>query len=183
MRIVKEGDRARQDELVGQLVSLFPNEARAPKVIDRRASPTYGYRAVHVIVFPDAVPVEIQVRTRLQHEWADMFEKLADRAGRGIRYGAPPDHWCSAEEREALDPSQLGLYNAAYSVRKATVASALLPWQTSLPLSKRQSRPTLRHRSSLHIDRRFPTGWSNCGVRSRAGTPPATDDATDGEPF
>ncbi len=49
-----------------------------------------GYRAVHVIVFPDGIPVEIQVRTRWQHEWAELYEKLADQVGRGIRYGEPP---------------------------------------------------------------------------------------------
>ncbi|MGH3722296.1 MAG: hypothetical protein ACRDRI_26350 [Pseudonocardiaceae bacterium] len=37
--------------------------------------------------------MEIQLRTQLQHEWVDLFEKLADRVGRGIRYGEPPEHW------------------------------------------------------------------------------------------
>jgi ppGpp synthetase/RelA/SpoT-type nucleotidyltranferase len=37
-------------------------------VIDRRAEPMHGYRAVHVIVFPDGAPIEIQVRTAWQHE-------------------------------------------------------------------------------------------------------------------
>lgn len=30
---------------------------------NRRETPSYGYRAVHVIVFPDGIPVEIQIRT------------------------------------------------------------------------------------------------------------------------
>lgn len=37
--------------------------------------------------------MEIQLRTKLQHEWANLFEKLADRVGRGIRYGEPPERW------------------------------------------------------------------------------------------
>ncbi len=52
----------------------------------------HGYSAVHVIVFPEGAPVEIQVRTSWQHEWAELFEKLADLIGRGIRYGEPPEN-------------------------------------------------------------------------------------------
>lgn len=125
MRIVGGSDRREQDTLVGQLLELFENEGRAPKIVDRRMHPSHGYRAVHVIAFPDAVPVEIQVRTRLQHEWADMFEKLADRVGRGIRYGEAPSHWLSADEREAGDPMLRGLYDVAYESRNGTVASAI----------------------------------------------------------
>lgn len=90
MRIVMDGDRTAQDVLVGELVELFADAPREPKVIDRRENPSHGYRAVHVIVFPEDMAVEIQVRTRWQHEWADMFEKLADRVGRDIRYGQVP---------------------------------------------------------------------------------------------
>lgn len=34
-------------------------------------------------------PVEIQLRTARQHQWAELFEKLADKWGRAIRYGGP----------------------------------------------------------------------------------------------
>jgi ppGpp synthetase/RelA/SpoT-type nucleotidyltranferase len=51
-----------------------------------------GYRAVHVIAYPDGYPIEIQIRTEWQHLWAEWFERLADRYGRGIRYGEPPAH-------------------------------------------------------------------------------------------
>lgn len=57
---------------------------------DRRAEPSFGYRAVHVIVKVRGRPVEIQVRTRLQDLWAQIVERLADEWGRGIRYGEPP---------------------------------------------------------------------------------------------
>lgn len=40
-----------------------------------------------MIVFPDGIPVEIQVRTYLQNEWAQFVERLADSWGRGLRYG------------------------------------------------------------------------------------------------
>jgi len=71
MRIVGEFDRRGQDELVEGIVALFGDGNRAPKVVDRRAEPMHWYRAVHVIVFPEGAPVEIQVRTGWQHEWAE----------------------------------------------------------------------------------------------------------------
>lgn len=64
MRIIGGSDRREQDALVGHLFELFENEGRAPKIVDRRMHPSHGYRAVHVIVFPDAVPVEIQTSSR-----------------------------------------------------------------------------------------------------------------------
>lgn len=110
-------DRDEQDDLVRRIVSLFDDEVRPPKVVDRRYQPSYGYRAVHLIVFPASVPVEIQVRTRLQHEWANLFEKLADRIGRGIRYGEEPARWLSREEVEALGPHDKQEYEMAYQSR------------------------------------------------------------------
>jgi ppGpp synthetase/RelA/SpoT-type nucleotidyltranferase len=89
MRITGSFDLAAQDALVAQIVSLFAVEQRAPRVIDRRAAPMHGYRAVHVVAYPDRIPLEIQVRTSWQHEWAELFEKLADAVGREIRYGDP----------------------------------------------------------------------------------------------
>lgn len=90
MRIVMDGsDRRAQDSLVTQLSDLFGGPGCPVKHVDRRADPRSGYRAVHLVVHVDSVPVEIQVRTELQHEWAEFFEKLADRLGRGIRYGEP----------------------------------------------------------------------------------------------
>ena len=90
MRIVGTFDRRGQNDVVRSVCELFEGEVRAPKVIDRRVAPMYGYAAVHVIVFPEGTPIEIQIRTAWQHEWAELFEKLADLVGRGIRYGEPP---------------------------------------------------------------------------------------------
>lgn len=98
MRIVGGFDRQGQDELVERIVALFRDGERVPKVVDRRAEPMHGYRAVHVVVFPEGAPIEIQVRTEWQHEWAEFFEKLADRVGRGIRYGEPPAKWWTPDD-------------------------------------------------------------------------------------
>jgi ppGpp synthetase/RelA/SpoT-type nucleotidyltranferase len=104
MRIVGGFDRGGQDVLVAGLADLFSGERRTPRVVDRRAEPVQGYRAVHVIVFPQGIPIEIQVRTRWQHEWAELVEKLADRVGRGIRYGEPPKRLFSQAEFDELPP-------------------------------------------------------------------------------
>lgn len=93
MRIVSDCNRHEQDRIASKLMQLFAEFGPPlPKLVDRRTHPSHGYRAVHVIVYVDGAPVEIQVRTKLQHEWADLFEKLADKVGRGIRYGEPPEH-------------------------------------------------------------------------------------------
>ena len=94
MRIVSDCSRHQQDQIASQLMQLFTELGQPlPKLVDRRTHPSHGYRAVHVIVYVDGAPIEIQVRTKLQHEWANLFEKLADRVGRGIRYGEPPEHF------------------------------------------------------------------------------------------
>jgi ppGpp synthetase/RelA/SpoT-type nucleotidyltranferase len=124
MRIVASPDRDHQDELVGQLTELFTRGRSSPRVVDRREQPMHGYTAVHVIPVVRDVPIEIQVRTRLQHEWADLFEKLADRMGRGIRYGEPPAHWKSTHERKALPPDRRKQYDLRYALRCDAVALA-----------------------------------------------------------
>jgi hypothetical protein len=76
----------RQDEVVKQLIELFGHGA---KVIDRRAEPMAGYRAVHLEIQWRAIPIEVQVRTAAQHLWAEAFERFGDRVGREIRYPTP----------------------------------------------------------------------------------------------
>lgn len=86
-RLRVEMNRTEQDQLVARIVELFPGA----DVKDRRAEPSHGYRAVHVIVEVNQRLVEIQVRTGLQDLWAQVVERLADRWGRGIRYGDLPN--------------------------------------------------------------------------------------------
>lgn len=105
-RVVLDGGRAEQDSTVSQLVDEFETSDRPVKVVDRRSDPRSGYRAVHLVVSVDGLPVEIQLRTDLQHRWAELFEKLADEFGRGIRYGQPPELLLPlpAEAAAALSP-------------------------------------------------------------------------------
>lgn len=66
---------------------LFPDAS----VVDRRVKPSHGYRAVHVIVKITGKPVEIQIRSRLQHLWAEFCEKNADVIDPSIKYGGGND--------------------------------------------------------------------------------------------
>lgn len=50
-----------------------------------------GYRAVHIYVRYDARLVEVQLRTRIQHEWAYTVETIASRLGLDIKGGAGPE--------------------------------------------------------------------------------------------
>lgn len=89
LRVVVHGTRADQDKIVARIAALFPNDDHPPKLIDRRADPRSGYRAVHLEVKSEHILIEVQVRTALQHRWAELFERTADRLGRGLRYGEP----------------------------------------------------------------------------------------------
>lgn len=80
-------DVSEQNRVVEALRVTFPKAT----VVDRRAAPSYGYRAVHVIVDVDGRFVEIQIRSILQHTWAEVSEKLADVVDPAIKYGGGPD--------------------------------------------------------------------------------------------
>lgn len=73
-----------QDRFVGTMKILLGRTT----VDDKRENPTNGYRAVHVVAIRSGSPVEIQVRTALQHAWAEISEKLADQFGHSIKYGS-----------------------------------------------------------------------------------------------
>src|SRR5260370_30392112 len=81
-RIVVE-DLAAQDDALRQLAEMFQNA----QVDDRREKPSFGYRAVHLIVKIEGKPVEIQVRTQLQHLLAEVSEARADRSTTDLKYG------------------------------------------------------------------------------------------------
>jgi len=75
-----------QDEVLRLLGRLF-GDART---IDRRIRPSHGYRAVHVVARIAGLPVEIQVRTDLQHLWAEYSEMMADAVDKDVKYGEGP---------------------------------------------------------------------------------------------
>lgn len=97
-RVVFEGDLDLQDVAVDRFCAAHDKTEPIPKKIDRRVDPRSGYRAVHAVARVHGIPVEVQFRTALQHRWAQIFERLADAAGRDIRYGGQPDAGIDAGE-------------------------------------------------------------------------------------
>lgn len=84
-RLVVDDPEA-QDLTVNRLQTAMAALGRV-RIVDRRRRPSYGYRAVHLIVTIDGKPVEVQVRTLIQHLWAELSEKAADRFGVDVKYG------------------------------------------------------------------------------------------------
>jgi ppGpp synthetase/RelA/SpoT-type nucleotidyltranferase len=72
-----------QEIYAGELERLFPSA----QIIDRRTMPQHGYRAMHFIVRDESRRFEIQLRTIIQDDWANLVEKVADRMGIEIKYG------------------------------------------------------------------------------------------------
>jgi hypothetical protein len=113
-RVSITGGRAEQDDAVARITAAFANGSKPPQVRDRRARPSSGYRAVHTVVFLDGIPVEIQVRTELQHTWAQTYELMGDEWGRDIRYGGAP-----------LDPDAPAIPGEPGPSRRSVVAAML----------------------------------------------------------
>jgi putative GTP pyrophosphokinase len=89
---------AEQDRLAGEIGRLFQSS-----VMDRRRKPSHGYRAIHIVVRLHVLPVEVQVRTSLQHLWAELSEKSADMFGISLKYGGgPPEVRLKLDEYSAL---------------------------------------------------------------------------------
>lgn len=62
-------DLEAQDEARAKITEFYMDLGCPVRVTDRRTDPRFGYRAVHVIVTIEAMPVEIQIRTELQDSW------------------------------------------------------------------------------------------------------------------
>jgi putative GTP pyrophosphokinase len=75
-----------QQGIVECLAAYF----QTAQVVDRRTMPSHGYRAVHIIVKTEVGHVEIQIRTELQHIWAQLSEAWADHFGADLKYGGGP---------------------------------------------------------------------------------------------
>lgn len=106
-------DIGEQDRVVASLRKLFPQVS----VVDRRAKPQYGYRAVHVVVKIGDKLIEVQVRTALQHLWAELSEKFSDVVDPAIKYGGGDDQVRTllketselVSEMESIERSIIGL--------------------------------------------------------------------------
>lgn len=87
-----------QTHLAQAMADYFEVDERG--IRDMRSDPHSGYRAVHLWVRCPAGRVEIQIRTEGQSEWANTYERLGDRLGRGIRYDEAA---ATPEEQSVVD--------------------------------------------------------------------------------
>jgi ppGpp synthetase/RelA/SpoT-type nucleotidyltranferase len=90
-------DIAEQNHVVAAIATAFVGIS----VMDRRLKPSHGYRAVHLIVRDQGKAVEVQIRTALQHVWAEMCEKCADIFDPSVKYGGGPQPLRSTLDRAA----------------------------------------------------------------------------------
>lgn len=70
-----------------------------------------GYRGVHVVVVYDERPIEVQLRTRVMHEWAITVESLGGRLEQDLKSGMGPQpvlDWLEASS-EAMAQEESGL--------------------------------------------------------------------------
>ncbi len=131
-------DIANQESAVESLKQLFENVA----ISDRRQQPSHGYRAVHVIVSCRGKMIEIQVRTELQHLWAELSEKFSDIVGPSIKYGGGDEH-----TRETL------MAASSMIAREETLETEFANKQELL--SARKSIPDDKKQQIIEIQKRF----------------------------
>ena len=84
IRVVVQGDRYAQLWAFVDVGEVARDHSM--KFIDRMTDPRSGYRALHLEVKRNGVRAEIQIRSQMQHDWADAMERFADKAGRDLRY-------------------------------------------------------------------------------------------------
>jgi ppGpp synthetase/RelA/SpoT-type nucleotidyltranferase len=109
-------DYERQQAGVALVATLFSSV----KTIDRRARPSHGYRAVHLIANIGGRVVEIQVRTRLQDLWAQLSERIADELGEpDVKYGAGPEEVRAVLETTSRRIAGIELGEEAVSIIEA----------------------------------------------------------------
>ena len=89
---------------------------------DYQASPHDGYRAWHIVVRAQDRPVEVQVRTELEDQWANASEALAGLLDPAIKWGQGPP-----EVRGMLDALSrlVGGLDEREATRRALVTAGL----------------------------------------------------------
>jgi len=130
-----------QNEVTEKIREFYESQGCACRFVDRRADPRFGYRAVHLIVRVDGIPIEIQVRTELQDAWAQIVERLADRWGRGIRYGEDPE-----------DPEAQVRYGARTASRREAVERLMELSETSAPLEQNRASVVSSEKTASFVE-------------------------------
>lgn len=121
-------DIVAQDQVVARVLALFNKSA----ITDRRAHPSHGYRAVHIVVNMGDKQIEIQIRTMLQHVWAELSEKLSDVVDKSVKYGGGgeeivrPLHMLS-DSIHALETKELIFHQLTQQTQDLTIEQNALP--------------------------------------------------------
>lgn len=107
-RVDFDGTHTIQDSMATRLEEAMERSgADKVKILDLRSNPHSGYRAVHLHVDFPAGKIEIQLRTALQAQWANLYEVAADIFGRQIRY----DDWSAG-----LDQGEQTIVTALHGI-------------------------------------------------------------------
>jgi putative GTP pyrophosphokinase len=128
-------DITHQERVVEALSHLFDDVT----MVDRRGRPSYGYRAVHLIVTSYGKVIEIQVRTSLQHLWAELSEKFSDVVDPAIKYGGGEERI-----RELLARTSTLIASVELSEKQLTDILANSPPQDQLSEGLRQKLAAIR---------------------------------------
>jgi ppGpp synthetase/RelA/SpoT-type nucleotidyltranferase len=154
-----------QTRLAREIAEHFGADESA--IHDLRVGAHAGYRAVHVWLRMPAGRVEIQIRTLLQSLWANVYERLADTYGRGIRYGDPIDRSLVPD----ADPAQIRQLVQKMQDLSATLATTEATWQQdseiedpsqrAMPLGADAMNKAMMFEAVLHTLRGEinPAGW------------------------
>ncbi|MFD6355345.1 nucleotidyltransferase family protein [Nocardia tengchongensis] len=114
---------------------------------DSRSEPHSGYRGLHLRLILPAGRVEVQIRTSLQGEWANLYEEVADIFGRAIRYGVLP-----ADAAVRVIILQIQSMSAAierYEVVSASLETADDVWSQTAPELRAQYRAAILRNTAL----------------------------------
>jgi ppGpp synthetase/RelA/SpoT-type nucleotidyltranferase len=135
------------------LASIFT----VAQIADRRPSPQHGYRAVHFIIREGPLRFEVQLRTLLQDRWANVVEKLDDRLGTELKYGAGNRLILDELQELSTVNHKIRTYRREHPGDAATAAATSNQTRSFLEASRR--------RTSLEQHRARP--WHHCLARHR----------------
>lgn len=149
-----------QDAVVDSIEFFFRDQGVTTVRKDYREDGGHsGYRAVHLLLHL-AGRVEVQIRTEIQGHWANVYEVLADRLGREIRYDQLP---AGTEERDLVLVVQELSTGPLREMENALRESAIISFDAELNASCGTSSSPV---TVLELEE-LRTGWSSAKAMLR----------------